>query len=835
MKRPYADLRRSGGGEKYGLVFGLGCAVLLIVLLPLMIWDKGYFIYYGDFVSQQLPFYWHANEVIRSGGLFGWDWYTDLGSSFEGSYAFYLFGSPFFWLTTLLPQKAVLYAMPWLLCLKHGTAAVTAYAYIRRFVANKDAAVIGGLLYAYSGFQVFNIFFNHFQDVTALFPLLLIAMEELVNNERRGWFAVCVALMAIVNYFFFTGQAVFCLLYFLLRLRSSDFHITWKKFAALAIEAVIGVCIAAFVLLPAALAILENDRVDRMLFGQNMIFYTDKTRILRIIQSFFMIPDVPARPNLFSTDNGKWASIGGYLPLFSMAGVIAFMGKKRRHWATILTWICIVCAFIPWLNSAFYMFNASYYARWFYMPILIMAMMTAHALDDREIDWRGGIIACIAMLGAFGLISLLPEEEEGKVVFFQFANIPGYFYVVMAVCLVCWLGLFWLWCMRREGKPWQRMGILLTALACVACTMTTVYFGKYLGIDSKKYRDMAIGGRDHISVSYDTDEDDYFRIDIAKDYDNYPMFWGLSSMRCFQSVVTPSIMSFYSSIGIDRDVASRAAPEAYSLRGLLSVKYYYDLARDADDDSDPFEMPGFRYLRTENGFDLYVNDYFIPMGFPYDTYVTTETLDGRTDTTKERVMLRALVLDEEQAEKYADILSPLADSSLTVGQEQYLALCEQHRAEACHDFQYDSKGFSAKISLDAPKLVFFSVPYESGWTATVNGVPADIERVDNGLMAVRVDAGEDVPIVFSYEVPGLRYGGYATAAGAVLLVLYLLLARPLFRDPRPRFVHSYGYVPSDGVRASRAYMDSLRQHTVQETAPPAPADQKGEMSDGTSG
>ena len=85
MKRPYADLRRSGGGEKYGLVFGLGCAVLLIVLLPLMIWDKGYFIYYGDFVSQQLPFYWHANEVIRSGGLFGWDWYTDLGSSFEGS------------------------------------------------------------------------------------------------------------------------------------------------------------------------------------------------------------------------------------------------------------------------------------------------------------------------------------------------------------------------------------------------------------------------------------------------------------------------------------------------------------------------------------------------------------------------------------------------------------------------------------------------------------------------------------------------------------------------------------------------------------------------------
>ena len=65
----------------------------------------------------------------------------------------------------------------------------TAVAHGRRYsFLVAIGASIGGLLYAFSGFQLFNIFFNHFQDVTAFFPLLLIAMEELVSQNRRGVF-----------------------------------------------------------------------------------------------------------------------------------------------------------------------------------------------------------------------------------------------------------------------------------------------------------------------------------------------------------------------------------------------------------------------------------------------------------------------------------------------------------------------------------------------------------------------------------------------------------------------------------------------------------------------
>ena len=104
-RRPYAERR-----EPYLLVFLVSFAILMVVILPVMIFTGGYFIYYGDFNSQQLPFYWLAHEAVQN-GAFGWNWMTDLGANFIGSYSFYLLGSPFFWLTVPFPQEWVLGAL----------------------------------------------------------------------------------------------------------------------------------------------------------------------------------------------------------------------------------------------------------------------------------------------------------------------------------------------------------------------------------------------------------------------------------------------------------------------------------------------------------------------------------------------------------------------------------------------------------------------------------------------------------------------------------------------------------------------------------------------------
>ena len=186
----------------YRNAFLIAFLMALVLLLPFVVIDGGFFVYYGDYNAQQIPFYKICIDAVHDGN-FGWNWQTDLGANFVGSYSFYTLGSPFFWLAALFPASVSHYLMAPLLALKLGLMSLFAFMYVRRFVSRPQSAVIAGVLYAFSGFSLYNIFFNHFHEAMVFFPLLLIGLEEAVINKRRVVFALAVALNAFVNYFFF--------------------------------------------------------------------------------------------------------------------------------------------------------------------------------------------------------------------------------------------------------------------------------------------------------------------------------------------------------------------------------------------------------------------------------------------------------------------------------------------------------------------------------------------------------------------------------------------------------------------------------------------------------
>ena len=241
------------------LAFGIALLAAGIMFLPFIIYEKGNFFFFGDFNVQQIPFYRMAHDAVRSGEVL-WNSYTDLGANFIASYSFYLLFSPFFWLTLPFPSEMVPYLMAPLLMLKTASMALTSYFYIRRFVRTDEYAIIGSLCYAFSGFATYNIFFNHFHEAMVFFPLLLIGVEELVQNRRRGVFALAVAVNCIVNYWFFIGEVVFVVLYVFLRMTDRSWGMTVKRFCAVALESVLGLCLAMVVLLPSVLAIMGNPR-----------------------------------------------------------------------------------------------------------------------------------------------------------------------------------------------------------------------------------------------------------------------------------------------------------------------------------------------------------------------------------------------------------------------------------------------------------------------------------------------------------------------------------------------------------------------------------------------
>ena len=282
--------------------FFLGLGLSFLVFLPFLVVDGGRFLFYGDFNVQQVPFYRLAHDAVRA-GEFGWNYKTDLGVNFIGSYSFYLLGSPFFWLTIPFPSQWVQYLMGPLLILKFACASLTAYVYLHRYTKNGDTALIGAILYAFSGFSVYNIFFNHFHEAIITFPLLLAALDEYMVRRRRGLFALAVAFCCLVNYYFFVGQVTFTVIYFVIRMASGSWRIRFPDFLLLALEAVLGLGISCVLLIPSVLAVVQNTRTWNIINGWSAVLYNKNQRYLHILECFPISPPGPTSPRI-PTPNG---------------------------------------------------------------------------------------------------------------------------------------------------------------------------------------------------------------------------------------------------------------------------------------------------------------------------------------------------------------------------------------------------------------------------------------------------------------------------------------------------------------------------------------------------
>ena len=658
-------MKKSDTKSNYWRVFALCFLTAVLLFLPHCIIDAaaggGYFHYAGDFNDQQINFYQYANAFVKQGGTFSWA--TDLGSGFVNSYSFYLLGSPFFWLSLAVPARLMPWAMVPLLCLKMAVAGGGAYLWARRWVREEGWSMLAGCLYAFSGFSIYNIFFNHFLDVVALFPYLLAALDDAAIDGKKGRFPFWVALNLLNNYFFFAGQAVFLIIYFFCMVAGRRYRIGLRRFAALAWETALGCACGCLLLLPAGLSLLQNPRTIDPFTGYGYLFYGKSQQYGAIFYSPFLMPDAPYFKDMFQEGILKHTSLTAYLPLVGAAGGLAFCRTQDRHPFTRILKVCVVCAFVPVLNSAFYALNSSFYARWYYMPILVLCgatccLLSRPALAERSLPRAFGLTTFITLTAA--VFAVLPNKDSDGSFCLGVLEEPARFWALFGVTVlgIVLFGLLWHFCHRK--RQWSR--ILLAGV---------------LGFS-------LVYGSLHLSLT--------------------------------------------------------------------------------------------KYAETD-AYLIYENENWVPMGFTYDYYVTADQLERVGEEERAQILCRALLLDEDQISAFGSLLRPLPDAELTRrSEEAYAADCADRRAAAVAEFAATRTGFTAKTAYDTDALVFFSVPYDDGFTAAVNGEPAAIEKVDNGMMAVYVPAGEN-EIEFTYHTPGLKVSAIVSAVAIVVYGVYLGILR----------------------------------------------------------
>ena len=764
--------------SRYWRVFGLCFLLAAALFLPHCIADAvaggGYFHYAGDFNDQQINFYQYANAFVKQGGSFSWA--TDLGSGFVNAYSFYLLGSPFFWLSLWVPARLMPWMMVPLLCLKIAMAGAGGYLWARRWVRNEDWSVVAGCLYAFSGFTVYDIFFNHFLDVVALFPYLLASLDDAALDGKWGRFPVWVALNLVNNYFFFAGQAVFLILYFLCMLAARVYRVGPRRFAALAVETLLGCAMGCVLLIPAGLSLLQNPRTIDPFSGYGYLLYSNPQQYGAILYSAFLMPDAPYFKDMFQEGVLKHTSMTAYLPLVGIVGGLAFCRGRRSHPFTYILKACIVCAFVPVLNSAFYALNSSYYARWYYMPVLVLCGATAYVLGrphlaGRQVPRAWRLTALITLSAA--AFALVPNADEDGNFKLGVVDLQPRFWGIFGVSMLGVL-LFWLlWRTARNRKEWPQ--IMLAGILAFSFLYGSVHMSLTKYPQWKTDSDLIAQTYDSVAeIEQTLPRDTFYRIDAYGAHNNLGLWFDRSCLQFFNSTVAPSIMEFYPSVGVTRDVNSKPSVQNDGLLGLLSVRYML-VARDSADDWNGENLTGWTPCGETSAYLLYRNDNWVPMGFTYDYYITEDQFGSVPEEERARVLMRAVLLDEDQIERLDGLLQPLPTEELADrGDGRYATDCGDRRAAAAADFTATRTGFTAHTAYDQEELVFFSVPYDDGFTATVNGQPAAIEKVDHGLMAVRVPAGA-AEIVFTYHTPGLALSAGISLAGLAAYAVYIML------------------------------------------------------------
>lgn len=749
-------------GEKRFLliVFGVNFAIAFLSLIYFIISSKGLFTLVDDFDAQQIPFNMLCNQAVKTGDVF-WNWNIDIGSDFVSTFSFYNLGSPFFWITLLFPPIAFPYLIGWIYMFKYALAGLFSYMFIHRFVRNKKAALLGSMLYAFSGFQSCNLVFYHFHDVVAFFPLLMIGLEKLHTEKKRGYFAFAIFLNALLNYFFFIGEVIFLVIYYVVRFllpewKDCDYKTQLRRIGSCFLEGVIGVAMAAVLFVPSILSILQNPRVSNHLGGSEGLVY-DTANVLANLKGLFFAAD--SMKNQASVMPMNWYSVGAYLPMVGLLLVVVYVWN-RKDWISRLLKICAVIAFIPLLNNMFVMFTSEYYRRWYYMPVLIMALASSLVVEHRrKFNYKKPVLWTLGIMLAFvAYVTLYPwtwssDQDRG-------INSPLIF---SYQCLISIGGVILTYAIIRYSKSYfmRKMLICVACFCGVTTAATVVQYQHASGFDSsiQVHQDIVNTG-----TALDPDILPY-RYKIYDEYNNRSMAGAVPCRSSFNSTISPFIADFYDALGEPRHVISPEGPEGTN--ELLSVGYYVM--------NEPWAFPAERQYDNGNQ-EIYVyrGTYMLPIGFTYNTYMLKSDYDDVDDDLKALAMLKTLVIKDEDEADVSKVLrkyDPERDGDYDLDYKG--TIISERSAEVSENFWYNSTGFGSNITTDSAKYAFFSVPCNKGWSVKVNGTEESIVNI-NGLMAVKLQKGHN-EIEFSYENKGLKYGAILSVIGFISFIGYLMI------------------------------------------------------------
>ncbi len=748
--------------KKEKIVFiclGINFLLGLLTIVPFMLKEGGAFSLGTDYDNIVLPLLTLCRESILDGDVF-WSWSFDLGTDFVGAYSFMALGSPFFWLSLIFYKVDYLYLGGWLFILKYAVAGMTSSLYLKRFCEKKQYVLLGSILYSFSGFQAANLMMGTFHDVVAVFPLMLWGLEVLVEDKRKGIFAITVCLNALTNYYFFVGEVIFLVLYFVIRFLMEDMSKIRRVIPCMA-EGILGIAMAAVLFVPSVLFILQNPRSSSIIPLSDWLL-TNRRDMLKLLRAFLFPGEMMQQWSCVRESD--WTSCSAYLPMVGVVLVIAYVWKKikKKDWLKRMMIVCGIFMVTPVLCSLFTFMTDVYY-RWYYMPILLFALGSVRVLENIT-EYPVKRIA--TAIGGFMILVFCVfewwDKNQFQLIFWESAywilNILGILGVIITGIVSCFY------------KSKKGYFILLLLSICAFAVFTTGYtvvrYQSVRGYDVSQYEEKTVALQELVKeVNIDTLPYRTYSTDnlVAANTKLSPVGSAFSNVQ-------GSIFELWNLLGEERRVVCPEIPQGYY--ELVGAKYR--VTSSVIEDKDWVLMDA--YMGIYDRYYSYQRENARSIGVTYNFYMLESDFANVAKEERATLMNSVLIIAK-------------SDEGLVKGVlEKYSPEKKLTEQKSISDFARNEEGFCCTVATETENGLLFSIPYAEGWKAYVNGEEADILKT-SGFMAVLVPAGE-CNIEFVYTNKNVVWGASVSVLG-LLIELYILVRNKMKMQKNVKTIAPY--------------------------------------------
>lgn len=653
--------------KQKALCFLLLFSVVFVVVFGctyFVFWKNGKsFIWNYDGIKQHYAALCYLGRYYReffSGMLRGdfvppmFDLSLGMGEDIVTTLNFYGLGDPLTLLAALVPEKKTEYLYDVLVVLRMYLAGLSFSWCCRKKGRGWSVTLIGALVYAFSGYILHVAVKHPFFVIPMIFlPLAVVGVDRALENKKLTLLIFVTFFTALNGFYFFYMNTIFLVVYALIRMicQKKLFVQCWRCVVAY----VLGTAMAGGLFVPSIAAYLSSTRSESAFDPGNLLLF-DASRYNAILTRIIGPPRI------------TWDYLG-MASLVLPAVLVLFVAGRRKNLelkANILCWTILML--VPFGG---YMMNGFSYVsgRFLYLTTFVYALGMVYGLPELLKLTRKKLLVCLGAAGIYLVLVILSKDVDQLTGWFGFAMLAGTLLVL----------LLWNWCQAKEGfggrqlppslAGWLKKNIfvLLTLTVCL-----NIIGSGWLLFSNKGqgYGESFIGrgrayqyvaGSPEAEVKEEAEKEasqtgavkGIYRTDSpAKRTENTGMITGKYGVSSYFSMSNPNRIQYLLQMqdgGVsDSMFKIQGLDDRTWLAALASVGYY------AVEQGKEYQLPyGYKLVREfkrgKRTYGLYENQYFLPLGITYDSYMTEEQLDkeiSRDGVKLQELMLKTVILKE---------------------------------------------------------------------------------------------------------------------------------------------------------------------------------------------